>query len=253
MKGPIAPGSQVKTSATFGGSAPTTPGVELVDSSGGVVLAHSTSGIINERGLTYSKVLTIPAGTPNGFLTPYWDRDGGTPFPDEDIWVNGAVAVLPVVAGPGGVTPYTADSPYRAKRGDTDPIFGPVQLADAAGNPATIEVGSTVMLTVVKLAPAFNGVLDRVLFAPPADFATGNRVYHKAIPAWDDTAGYGWKTSGEVSYRFPKDDLDWVGYSLGEIEVNTTALRVRSYPGAQAAPEYIPMLISPDEDEGLDP
>lgn len=234
MIGPLAPGGSFLTVADFAGT-PTTPAVTLRAQDGSIAIARSTSGIINMGGTTRGKVLTVPVTTGEAFYFAQWDDSGGTPFSDEAVWVTSAVRVAPALTGPGSTSEdYTLDNPFTMKRGDTVPQLS-LHLLDIDGNPYVIPGTATVKFTVQPRT------------ALPNNFGTATIQFHASMVAGDD--GF---SNGHVVYDWAPGDVSWVGDSYIEVEV-TAGSAVTSFPGAQANPEYIPMVVRPDEDPGVNP
>lgn len=234
MKGPFAPGATCPVTITYA-TTPTLAGYKVVSSAdGSTAVAHSTS-LTSLPGLTYTAEFTLP--TEDGFYIVAADDNGGTPeYDSEEIWVTSDVALLPTIEGPGAVTPYTTANPFRMKRGDTKPDFGPVQLLNSDGSHYQIAVSSTVEITVQKAGAGF---------ATPSDFTSGTVVYHHAVTSWT--------TDGAVTHSFAAGEVTWIGECWIEIEVNTLAGQVVSFPGAGESPAYIPARFVPDEDPGVNP
>ncbi len=230
--GPKRPGDTVYSIADWGDATVVSPHFKVINlSDGATVIARTTAGIIHLQDGGYRAAFPLAAA---GSYAVEWDDNGGTVFYDEEIWVEDVVLIDGgSILGPGDILPpYTDANPLRMKRGDTKPALN-LQLLATSGSPYPLQVSDIVYFTIQPQIALDGG------------FA-GAPLLHKQMTITD-------APNGRVSYQWLAGDLSFYGSFLIEVEVNTVGGDVISFPRAGATPQYIPLVIAPDEDPGLTP
>ena len=246
MIGPISLGGSFLTVCDFG-TAPTAPGVKLMNSAGGTAVARSTAGIITIDTNIRAKLITPPS-LPDWYV-PEWDDNLGTPIPDEVVWVNqiltniltaatiaggGGLTPAPIVLPAGGVSPVVTQTFY-IKRGDTEPLIYQVTELDSAGVPHVVDVTGWTGNFKMRGAPDVGtATINHPFYL--SDF-NGNVVTDGS----DGLIAYAWPNPGET---------DREGLYVAEFETHRPSGEKKTYPTTtDLTNEYIKVYFVADLDD----
>lgn len=240
----VAPSGQFFSVMDFGGATVTTPGVTVYDSSGGVVIAHSTASIRNLGGGVRAKLLTDPGSAEGSWLVPVWDIAGALISPDEAVLIRtsynpGSTTVSDLAGG----APGTLDSlEFTIKRNDTLPYLRR-RILDGLGSPidgASYHGG----ITAKKFSMRKDVAPDTGATTPTvhADLSVVTLTPLVVEFRWDTVAGSTSHTTDDSQGR-PGTPF------AGEFEFTFVDGTVETFPGDS----YIKIWMPADLDPGINP